>query len=251
MVPTRWSEVKVAAQEFKKDLERDFIIRRYHIWLEGQTPWEERVLETVARAQAQAIASWRAAAKRSLDIVGAATGIILFSPVMLTVAIGVALDSKGPVIYRQTRVGYRGRLFEIMKFRTMTQDAEAQSGPAWAKANDPRVTRLGTFLRKSHLDELPQFFNVLKGEMSLVGPRPERPYFVEELRKQIPNYDHRLNSKPGITGLAQIRQHYDETLDDVKRKVRYDRFYIRKMCPLLDVKVILLTAGDVLLRKGR
>jgi lipopolysaccharide/colanic/teichoic acid biosynthesis glycosyltransferase len=133
----------------------------------------------------------------------------------------------------------------------MRQDAELATGPVWAKQDDPRITRVGSFLRKTHLDELPQFFNVLKGEMSIVGPRPERPHFVSELRKAIPHYDRRHFARPGVTGLAQVKRRYDETLKDVRNKVRYDVLYIRKMCPFLDMKLIFMTVGACLLRTGR
>jgi exopolysaccharide biosynthesis polyprenyl glycosylphosphotransferase len=251
MMLTRWSEVKVAAGEFKKELERDFILRRYQKWLEGELPWEDRVMDAFVKAKTHLVTSWRSFAKRVLDICGSLFGIILFSPIMAIIAIAIRLDSKGPIVYKQTRVGLHGTLFNILKFRTMKLGAESQSGPVWAKANDPRVTRIGNFLRKSHLDELPQLFNVLKGEMSLVGPRPERPYFVDELRKSIRNYDRRLYTKPGITGMAQVRRRYDETLADVKKKVRYDLFYIQKMCPILDIKLIGMTISEVVLGNGR
>ena len=139
----------------------------------------------------------------------------------------------------------------MYKFRSMIQNAEDTSGPVWAKADDPRITRIGKFMRKTHLDELPQLYNVLRGDMSIVGPRPERPYFVNELRKVIPHYDRRFYAKPGITGLAQIKRHYDETLSDVKKKLRYDRLYVQKMCPLLDLKVMAMTVGSVILQTGR
>jgi lipopolysaccharide/colanic/teichoic acid biosynthesis glycosyltransferase len=167
------------------------------------------------------------------------------------VALAVKLDSAGPIIYSQTRVGLRGKHFKIYKFRTMRQDAELLTGPVWARQNDARITRIGNFLRKTHLDELPQFFNVIKGEMSLVGPRPERPHFVSELRTAIPHYDRRHFAKPGVTGLAQVKRSYDETIADVRKKVRYDVLYIKKMCPLLDIKVIFMTLGECILRTGR
>jgi exopolysaccharide biosynthesis polyprenyl glycosylphosphotransferase len=195
--------------------------------------------------------SWREGIKRVLDLAISLIGIAATAPVMLLIAIAVKMDSKGPVFYRQVRVGKKGRLFEIYKFRTMRQDAEVASGPVWAKENDPRITRLGQFLRTSHLDELPQFFNVLRGEMSLVGPRPERPYFVDEFRKSIPNYEKRLYAKPGVTGLAQVKRRYDESLADVKRKLRYDVLYVEKMCPLMDVKLMFMTLGTMIFRTGR
>ncbi len=246
-----WLELVQSAGEFRKTLERDWMLRRYQKWTHGQTTWEDRLMDSAERTRIQLITSWRIGVKRFLDVFVSIVGVALASPLMALIALAVKLDSPGPALYRQTRVGLRGRLFEMYKFRTMRQDAEAKSGPVWAKENDPRITKLGNFLRKTHLDELPQFFNVLKGEMSLVGPRPERPYFVNELRKVIAHYDRRHCAKPGITGLAQIKRRYDETLADVRKKVKYDVLYIQKMCPLLDIKVIALTMVAVILKTGR
>ncbi len=246
-----WTGLKLEAVEFKKTLERDRMLRRYQMMLEGRLPLDDQIHDAIAKARAQFVTSWRGTVKRSLDILVSAFGILVSLPVMPVVALAVRLDSKGPVIFKQARVGMRGRTFNMMKFRTMVQDAEAKTGPVWAKEHDPRITRVGKFLRKTHLDELPQLFNVIKGEMSIVGPRPERPYFVSEFRRIIPHYDRRLCAKPGITGLAQVKRGYDETLADVKRKVKYDLLYIQKMCPLLDFKVLAMTVGAVLLRTGR
>jgi len=238
-------------QEMKNNLMRDYMIRRYQKIVKGEVLIEERAIESLTRMKFQVANSWRIIIKRALDISVSLLGLIACSPVMALVALAVKLDSRGPILYSQERVGQKGRTFRIYKFRTMRLDAELKSGPVWAVDNDPRVTAVGHFLRVTHLDELPQFFNVLKGEMSLVGPRPERPHFVKELKKHIPNYDMRLYAKPGVTGLAQIRQRYDNSIEDVRRKVRYDVLYIKKMCPLLDVKVIALTALTVILRTGR
>lgn len=243
--------MKSALQEFKMNLERDYLLRRYQKLVNGQIPFEDRLRENATKTYVQFITSWRIFVKRAFDIAFSLTSIILGAPVIAVIALAVKLSSPGPVIYSQTRVGQKGKLFQIYKFRSMRQDAESQCGPVWAKENDPRVTPLGEFLRKSHLDELPQLFNVLKGEMSVVGPRPERPHFVKELRKQIPHYDKRHFAKPGITGLAQIKRRYDDSIEDVKKKVRYDVLYIKKMCPFLDVKVVALTAFTVILRTGR
>ena len=171
---------------------------------------------------------------------------IVTLPILATCALLVKLSSKGPVFFKQTRVGQDGKLFEIIKLRTMKVNAEAETGPVWARDNDPRVTLVGRFLRKSHLDELPQVINVLRGEMSLVGPRPERPIFVSEFNTSIPQYYRRLSVKPGITGLAQVRYKYDETMEDVRKKLAYDLLYIRKMCWYLDLTIIFLTIGKVL-----
>lgn len=244
-------DLKSAVQEFKTSIERDWVLRRYHKLMQGEVPVEDRILDAAVKAKTHVLISWRFGVKRLLDFAISLIGVAATAPVMLAIAVAVKMDSKGPVFYKQTRVGKGGKFFEILKFRTMRQDAEVASGPVWAKANDPRITRLGQFLRTSHLDELPQFFNVLRGEMSLVGPRPERPYFVDEFRKVIPNYDKRLYAKPGVTGLAQVKRRYDENLADVKRKLRYDVLYVEKMCPLMDVKLMFLTLGTMIFRTGR
>jgi lipopolysaccharide/colanic/teichoic acid biosynthesis glycosyltransferase len=181
-----------------------------------------------------------------------AAGIMLFAvfaPVIAVCALLVKLTSRGPVFYTQERVGKNGCIFRIIKLRTMRIDAEDQSGPAWSSGrSDPRTTQLGRVLRATHLDELPQLFNVIRGEMSLVGPRPERPYFVDKLRKEIPEYAVRLTVKPGITGLAQIRAGADRELRDVRRKVKLDALYIRRMCWWVDFLIMARTlrkfAGD-------
>jgi exopolysaccharide biosynthesis polyprenyl glycosylphosphotransferase len=193
---------------------------------------------------------WRSQVKSYYDFIFSFVLFVLFLPIIFCVALAVRLTSKGPVFYKQERVGKNGQSFMIYKFRSMRVDAETVCGPVWAKDNDPRLTVIGSFLRKSHLDELPQLINVIKGEMSLIGPRPERPFFVEELKKKIPNYEKRLQVKPGITGLAQVRHKYDETIDDVKRKIKYDIVYIKKMCLLLDLKVLAWTVGVVFTGKG-
>ena len=188
--------------------------------------------------------------KRGIDILGSVIAIVLFSPLVLLVAILVKLTSRGPILYTQTRVGVNGDEFKIYKFRTMRTDAEKDSGPVWAKANDSRLTPIGNFLRKSHIDEIPQFVNVLRGEMSIIGPRPERPIFVEQLKKQIDGYEKRLMVKPGITGLAQVWHRYDETIEDVKKKIRYDLLYIKKMCLWTDVRIMFRTVRVVLTGEG-
>src|SRR5205823_1582792 len=143
------------------------------------------------------------------------------------------LDSKGSVIYRQVRVGWKGKNFEVLKFRSMRTDAESANGAQWATQDDPRVTRVGRFIRKYRLDELPQFLNVIRGDMSFVGPRPERPVFVESLRQAIPYYDERHSVRPGITGWAQVQYGYGASLEDAYRKLEYDLFYLKNMSILL------------------
>jgi lipopolysaccharide/colanic/teichoic acid biosynthesis glycosyltransferase len=172
-------------------------------------------------------------------------------PLWLLIALAIRLTSPGPSIYRQQRVGLHGRVFTMYKFRTMRQDAEAGTGPVWAREDDPRYTPIGRWLRKARLDEVPQLLNVLKGEMSLVGPRPERPYFVEQLAGEIPLYSRRSRVKPGITGWAQVIWRYDASLADVKQKVKYDLFYIANMSLRMDFKILFMTIKTALLGKGR
>ena len=244
-------DLKSSVREFKTSLERDWVLRRYQKLMQGEVPVEDQILDAVIKVKSQVLISWRLITKRFLDFAISVVGLAVTAPVMFVIAVAVKMDSKGPVLYKQTRVGKGGKFFEIFKFRTMRQDAEVASGPVWATENDPRITRLGQFLRTTHLDELPQFFNVIRGEMSLVGPRPERPYFVDEFRKVIPNYEKRLFAKPGVTGLAQVKRRYDESLADVKRKLRYDVLYVEKMCPLMDVKLMFMTLGTMVFRTGR
>ena len=194
---------------------------------------------------------WRLVLKRVIDLLGSVAALAIFSPVMILVSLVIKLDSKGPVIYAQQRVGRFGKLFKIYKFRSMRVDAE-KAGPVWAaKRDDPRLTRIGGFLRRTHLDELPQIFNVLKGEMSLVGPRPERPCFVQELDQAIPRYDERHLIKPGMTGLAQIHYCYDQSLADVRKKLRYDLLYVKRMCLALDLRILFSTVLTIATGKGK
>jgi exopolysaccharide biosynthesis polyprenyl glycosylphosphotransferase len=179
--------------------------------------------------------------KELADRLLAVVGLLAFLPLLFVLAALIKLTSKGPVFFRQPRVGKNGKIFEIIKLRTMHLDAEQSTGPIWAKPNDPRITPVGRFLRMTHLDEVPQLLNVIKGEMSIVGPRPERPVFVDRFRNQIPYYSERLRVKPGITGLAQVCHKYDETLRDVKRKLAYDLLYIQRMCLMVDLAILFMT----------
>jgi len=188
--------------------------------------------------------------KRAIDLASGIVGLAISAPLMLLVAIAIRLDSKGPIIFRQTRVGLRGKCFELLKFRSMRVDAEDGTGARWAIANDPRVTRVGRFLRKYRLDELPQFVNVIKGEMSLVGPRPERPEFVDKLRQQICYYDERHSVRPGVTGWAQVQYEYGSSVEDAFRKLEYDLFYLKNMSVFFDCAIILMTARIVLTGSG-
>ena len=193
---------------------------------------------------------WEAQIKRLMDITVSLGVLIVGAPVWLLVAAVIKLTSPGPVVYKQLRVGQNGKNYTMYKFRSMYQDAEKRSGPTWASHNDPRITPVGRFIRKTRLDEIPQFLNVLKGEMSLVGPRPERPFFVEQLKQEIPWYVRRIKMKPGITGWAQVKHKYDASIEDVKQKVMYDLYYFENMSIKLDIKIILRTFWVVLTGKG-
>jgi lipopolysaccharide/colanic/teichoic acid biosynthesis glycosyltransferase len=167
------------------------------------------------------------------------------APVILIAAAVIRLTSHGPAFYTQTRLGRHGRPYRIFKLRTMYHNCEALTGPRWATARDPRVTRFGWFLRQTHIDELPQLWNVLRGEMSLVGPRPERPEFVSYLEETIPDYQGRMNVFPGVTGLAQVQLPPDTDLASVRLKLAYDLYYVRNMSPWLDLKILLCTVFSV------
>jgi sugar transferase (PEP-CTERM system associated) len=190
------------------------------------------------------------ATKRAFDVLCALTGLVLTSPLMLMVAIANRLSSEGPVLYSQRRVGRNGRLFTLYKFRSMRNDAEEETGPVWSTENDPRVTRVGRFLRRSRLDELPQLWNVLKGDMSIVGPRPERPEFIEDLTRQIPYYSQRHAVRPGVTGWAQVRYNYAASVEDSLQKLQYDLFYVKHLSIAFDLFIVLETIKTVLVRSG-
>ncbi len=188
--------------------------------------------------------------KRLVDLVASAILLIIFSPIALITAIAIKLDSPGPILFSQERVGENGKVFKIFKFRSMRADAEKQTGPVWATEDDPRITRVGRIIRKLRIDEIPQLLNVFKGDMSFVGPRPERPYFVEQLRKKIRYYDERFTVKPGITGWAQIKYPYGASEKDALEKLKYDLYYIKNMSLVMDLVVIFHTAKIVLLGRG-
>ena len=193
---------------------------------------------------------WEESLKRTLDVLVSLLILIIGLPVWLLVAIFIRLDSTGPVLYGQERVGRNGRRFRIFKFRSMHADAEKKSGPVWASKRDPRVTRVGKIIRRLHIDEVPQFINVLRGDMSLVGPRPERSFFVERLAAELPLYKRRLKVRPGITGWAQVKHKYDESIEDVKVKLKYDLFYIENMSWRMDLKILFNTFYVMLMGKG-
>ena len=195
--------------------------------------------------------SWlRTFVKRVFDIAAAGFLLLLASPVMLVTAVLIVLGDGFPVFYRQERVGLGGRPFNVVKFRSMKNNAESDGKPRWAKANDDRVTRVGRIIRKLRVDELPQLFSVLKGDMSLVGPRPERPYFVEKLTQDIPFYAVRHSVKPGVTGWAQVSYHYGASVDDSIQKLQYDLYYVENHTLFLDIVILFETIGVVLTGKG-
>jgi exopolysaccharide biosynthesis polyprenyl glycosylphosphotransferase len=185
--------------------------------------------------------------KRVIDILVSAVALLLLLPLTVVIVFLIKLESEGPVFYKQERVGKDGKIFSLYKFRTMLKDAEKYTGPVLAKSNDERITRVGRILRKTRLDEIPQLINVLKGDMSLVGPRPERPFFVERFKREIPGYVQRLQVRPGITGLAQVHSKYDIS---ARSKLRYDLLYVRNHSLFLDLEIILRTIWVILRRKG-
>ncbi len=188
--------------------------------------------------------------KRLLDIAASFMLLITAFPVMAITALLIKLDTRGPVFFKQDRLGYDGEIFVLLKFRSMREDAESKSGPVWAKEEDDRVTRIGRIIRKIRVDELPQLINVLKGDMSFVGPRPERPFFVEQLKEKVPYYGLRESVRPGVTGWAQIRYPYGASVEDALEKLQYDLYYIKNMSFLLDLTIIFETARVVLLGRG-
>ncbi|MEO8208923.1 MAG: sugar transferase [bacterium] len=187
--------------------------------------------------------------KRIIDICISVFTLLILSPILIFTALSIKIESRGSILYRQVRVGRKGEEFIMNKFRSMVENSE-EYGPEWSGENDPRITRVGKIIRKLYIDELPQMYNVLKNEMSLIGPRPERPFFVEQLKKEIPYYYKRLSIKPGITGWAQIKHKYDSSLEDVKTKIQYDFYYIENMSLKLDFKIMINTIIVILLMKG-
>jgi exopolysaccharide biosynthesis polyprenyl glycosylphosphotransferase len=193
---------------------------------------------------------WEKKLKRIFDIIVSFLILIVSSPILILTAIAIKIDSEGPIFFKQERMGQNGKIFNILKFRSMIKDAERHTGPVWSQKDDPRVTKVGKIVRKLRIDEIPQMYNVFKGQMSIVGPRPERPYFVEKLSQEIPYYKRRLKVRPGITGWAQVKHKYDESIEDVKVKLRYDLFYIENMSIRMDFKIMLRTVLVVLFGKG-
>jgi exopolysaccharide biosynthesis polyprenyl glycosylphosphotransferase len=199
----------------------------------------------------QFMPAWEQKVKRFLDIVVSVIILVALLPLWLAVAVAIKLDSDGPVFYRQKRVGRNGARFTMYKFRSMVNNAEEMTGPKWAEKDDPRITRVGRWIRRFRIDEIPQFINVLKGDMSLVGPRPERPYFVDRLKEEIPLYSRRLRVRPGITGWAQVKGDYDSSVEDVKRKLQYDFFYLENMSLRMDLKILLATLYVMVAGRGQ
>jgi len=196
------------------------------------------------------LSNWDRSLKRMTDIALSGLALFFLSPLLLIIALFIKIDSCGPVFYRQKRVGFHGRKVNVFKFRSMVTDAEKHTGPVWAQKNDKRITRMGNIMRPLRLDELPQLINVLMGDMSFVGPRPERPHFVARFRKEIPLYGLRLTVHPGITGLAQVRHNYDRNVEDVKKKLEYDLDYINSISLQTDMKIFLKTILTVLKKEG-
>jgi exopolysaccharide biosynthesis polyprenyl glycosylphosphotransferase len=193
---------------------------------------------------------WEKKIKRIMDILISIVILIISLPIILITSIAIKFESKGPIFYKQDRSGLNGKVFKIIKFRSMKSNAEKLSGPVWSTKDDPRITKVGKFIRKVRIDEIPQMVNILKGEMSLVGPRPERPFFVEKLSEEIPFYKRRLKVRPGVTGWAQVKHKYDENVEDVKEKLRYDLFYIENMSLSNDFKILFRTVFIVLFGQG-
>jgi len=222
-------------------------------WLErisGRIEVEQLYPSWLIFAEGFRFSSFFRLVRRTLNFSFAFAGTVISLPLLPFIVLAVKLDSSGPVLYRQQRVGRRGRIFYCYKFRTMRQDAEADTGATWALDDDPRITRVGKFLRASRLDEIPQLWCVLKGDMHFVGPRPERPEFVEWLSKEIPYYGVRHMVRPGITGWAQVQYKYGNTLEDAREKLQYDLFYIKNASLALDLLIMFQTIKIVLLGRG-
>jgi sugar transferase (PEP-CTERM system associated) len=190
------------------------------------------------------------AIKRAVDVSVSLLLLVLTFPLMMATAIAIKLDSRGPALYRQQRVGLYGKTFTLLKFRSMVTDAEAEGAPRWAAKRDPRITRVGAFTRSTRIDELPQLLNVLRGEMSLIGPRPERPHFVAQLAPVIPFYNQRSYVKPGITGWAQVNYPYGASVEDAREKLSYDLYYVKYRSTILDLVILLSTVRVILFREG-
>jgi lipopolysaccharide/colanic/teichoic acid biosynthesis glycosyltransferase len=234
-IQKRLFEVEAAVRKHIRLNPRD---RDFYDELKADVKKHILYLQGVERMPDVELPGWYLAVKRGMDIFVGVTGLILLSPLFLIVAAMVKIDSRGPVIFSQERVGKDGKLFKIYKFRTLIDNAEEKTGPRWIPDGDPCITFIGKFLRKSKIDEFPQFVNLVKGEITLVGPRPERPYFVDPFADIIPGYVRRLDVTPGITGAAQLRNGYDRNTMSVIRKLRYDVTYMKKMGLSMDLGLL-------------
>lgn len=230
----------VAVEEGASFLERAF----------GKLPVEELNPSYLVFSSGFRISKIKQIYKNIFSFVLSAVGLIFTTPIILLTAIAIKLDSSGLVFFLQERVGKDGRIFKLIKFRSMKIDAEASTGPVWAQVDDPRITRVGRFIRRTRIDEIPQFINVLKGDMHLVGPRPERLHFTKQLQEVIPYYSERHSVKPGITGWAQVKYPYGATIDEAREKLKYDLYYIKNISILLDLWIVLQTVKIVLLGRG-
>jgi sugar transferase (PEP-CTERM system associated) len=225
-------------------------LARYFERVHGQVPIESLKVSWLIYGHGFRQNLVRAFVKRCFDLIVSAVLLVVTVPVLIVAALLIAAESAGPVIYRQERVGFRGCSFTVFKLRSMATDAEKDGKAAWASANDSRITRIGRFIRRTRIDELPQLLNVLKGEMSFVGPRPERPEFVAMLTEQIPFYAVRNSVKPGLTGWAQVRYSYGATVEQSVRKLEYDLYYVKNHTLLLDLVILLETVRVVVLGEG-
>jgi exopolysaccharide biosynthesis polyprenyl glycosylphosphotransferase len=241
--------VEVISKTEGKDVKLKIVPDLYEI-LSGQARTSQIYGMPLIDIMPELMPEWEKKLKRLLDIFASLIILIISFPVIILSSIAIKMNSPGPVFFRQERSGLNGRSFKMVKFRSMYQDAEKHTGPVWSQKDDPRITKVGKIIRKLRIDEIPQMYNVLKGEMSLVGPRPERPFFVEKLSEQIPYYKRRLKVRPGITGWAQVKHKYDESIEDVKIKLRYDLFYIENMSIRMDMKILFRTIFVVIFGKG-
>ena len=218
--------------------------------ISGQARTSQLYGAPLINISSQLMPEWEKKIKRLMDILISILILICSLPIIIVTSIAIKLESKGPIFYRQERSGLNGKIFKMIKFRSMRSDAEKLSGPVWSTKDDPRITKVGKFIRKVRIDEIPQMINVLSGSMSLVGPRPERPFFVEKLSEEIPFYKRRLKVRPGVTGWAQVKHKYDESVEDVKEKLRYDLFYIENMSLSNDLKILFRTVFVVIFGQG-
>ena len=222
----------------------------FHEWITGKIPLDQLKPGWMVFSEGFRSLKSKMIFKRFIDIFLSLIGLIFSAPILLIASLLIKLTSKGPIIIKQIRVGENGKEYKLFKFRSMHHNAEASTGPIWAEKDDSRITLFGRMLRKWRIDEIPQLFNVLKGDMSFVGPRPERPHFIKELKQKIPFYEIRTVVKPGVTGWAQIKYSYGASVEDALEKLQYDLYYIKNMSPILDFIIVLLTIKVVLSRKG-